>query len=207
MKVPAAKPGASAQELLAQAFAWLKRHEGKYGAVIAAARHAGLHVEAFRVRDRSGNVDKSSRGPAPRLGTEVEMKLREHILACADVACCLTPDAVQKLAKELAKKLRIPQESVGGRAWREGFMYRHPMLTVRMPQLLESYRATAVSTPNMARYFEVLWNAVKDVLPTNIYNYDEAAVSLRNLREAVCNSRARGNARALTALSRRLSHS
>ena len=112
-----------------------------------------------------------------------------------------------KLAKELAKKLRIPQESVGGRAWREGFMYRHPMLTVRMPQLLESYRATAVSTPNMARYFEVLWNAVKDVLPTNIYNYDEAAVSLRNLREAVCNSRARGNARALTALSRRLSHS
>jgi hypothetical protein len=83
--VPAAKPGASAQELLAQAFAWLKRHEHKYGAVIAAARHAGLNLEAFRVHYyfffRSGNVDKTSHGPAPRLGSEVEIKLREDTRA------------------------------------------------------------------------------------------------------------------------------
>lgn len=172
---------------LQKGFAYVRKHKAKHGSIKEGAKRAGMPYNTFYDRWMAGQKPGPTfHGPPPALGRDTEQALVDHVFACAEVAMCLPVLLVCAMARQLAEKLKIKTNVTWGDKWFAGFRRRHPSITVRQPQLIESFRLTAVSSMNMSNYFEVLGKATKDVPPEKIWNMDESGISLRNTRSKVC---------------------
>ena len=184
-KKMAAKKSNSKEALIQKGFAHVDKHRGAFGSVAKGARIACMAYHTFRDRYEKRYSGVTFYGPPPVLGRDTEQVLHDYVVSCAQVAMCLTVAIICEIAQQLADKLKVKTKIKYGRTWLKGFMQRQPGLAKRQPQLCESFRFTAVSSPNMENYFRVLGEAIKDVPPEKIWNMDESGISLRNTRSTV----------------------
>ena len=98
-----------------------------------------MPIETLR-RHVNGSVDLHCKpGSATVLTEEEEEKLAEYLIQMADMGFGVTREGVMGMAFTIVTKSQRAHpfnKGTAGRAWFEGFMRRHPKLTVRSPQPL-----------------------------------------------------------------------
>ena len=103
------------------------------------SRLYNVPVETLR-RRVTGAVQMGCRpGPATVLTEEEEDKLCQYLLQMAEMGFGLTREDVTRIAYSIAERSHQPhpfKEGRAGHGWFEGFMSRHPKLTIRTPQPL-----------------------------------------------------------------------
>ena len=88
-----------------------------------------------------------------------EEKLASYVVAMSDMGFGLTREDVQVTAfriVELSGHQHPFTNGMAGRAWMDGFLHRHPKLTLRTPQALSYSRAYNATKEVLADYFAKL---------------------------------------------------
>ncbi|XP_043215542.1 uncharacterized protein LOC122378496 [Amphibalanus amphitrite] len=96
----------------------------------------------------------------------------------------LTAENVRMIAYEFAKKMglktRFSKDSrMAGKDWLQGFLKRHPDLSIRSPEATSMARAVGFNRPQVERFFTIY----KEVLdadnygPAKVWNMDETGIS------------------------------
>ena len=149
-----------------------------------AAREFDLPVATLK-RRVDGLVALDGRpGPPTILTKQEEDKLCEYCFLMADMGFGLTIEAVRSVAYRIAEASGRPhpfKKGIAGRDWYEGFVKRHPTLSLRKPEALSYARAKNASAKVVDDFFAKL-AAVYSRLgllnkPTQIFNADETGVS------------------------------
>lgn len=147
-------------------------------------------VPRSTIQDRiSGRTKEQPRkvGPEPILGVDGEKKVVDWII---DLAKCGIPvskevllETVTKLIKDIGKEDKFP-EGRPGQTWYQGFLRRHPEISLREPEGINKARE-AVKESSIRKWFTELEyflteRGMADVLkdPDRILNGDETGVSL-----------------------------
>ena len=109
-----------------------------------AAREHGVPVTTLKRRvDRHVSV-AARPGPSTILTCEEEEKLCNYCLDMADMGYELTTEDVRAVAYRIAESSGRPHpfnKGSAGREWYEGFLRRHPKLSLRKPEALSYARA------------------------------------------------------------------
>lgn len=128
------------------------------------------------------NPESRKMGPATIFSKTEEDLLVTWITSMAKSGFPISKDiflsSASKLAKELKKNFK---NNMPGRKWYEGFLRRHPELSLRTPQNLTMSRASVKKIQIRRRFIEVyefleaadLTTVLQD--PTRIFNADESA--------------------------------
>lgn len=115
-----------------------------------------------------------------------EQSLVDYILKMSDVGLGLTKaDACQLILDIVADGRRHPwAHSPPGRDFWEGFMRRHPEVSMRSNEKLVKQRAQMDNPAILGDYMDKLEAVMKlhNFEPSNIYNVDETKVEMRPLR-------------------------
>lgn len=74
------------------------------------------------------------------------------------------------------REVKVFKDNLPGADWLKGFLVRNPVLSQRFAENVKRTRA-AVDEPMLRSFFENLSNELKDVSPTNIWNFDETNLS------------------------------
>jgi hypothetical protein len=182
------------------AFNTVDASENERGVKSRAAHNLGvskpLFTYHFKRYKEQGVLPQPKVGAPTRLPPEVEAEL---VLWAEDLLPKhASPERgdLQKKAKQLAEKHGIDPQTVGGEKWIRLFLNRHQHLTLKWPQQVEAVRATATSTSNLTAFYENVASQFKyyppstldawcTVDPNRVYNMDECAVSLKNMRNKV----------------------
>jgi hypothetical protein len=162
------------------AFAWLEVHAKERGAFEKARKVLGVSVNTLKARYASGNAGATKKGPAPRLGAEVESVIVDWVKLAHETGCSVPVEAMCNKAREIARKLGVDPKSVGGEDWRRLFFRRHPELSVRQSQLIGLERLLSLNPEAVQRYFDILAIASEGVAPGDKYIMDETNVELRD---------------------------
>ena len=96
-------------------------------------------------------------GPATILTEEEEDHLASYLKQMSEMGYGLSRETVMRLAFTIVDKAQRKHPFKGetaGRAWFDGFIRRHPKLTIRSPQPL-SYSRALCSNPDTLRDFLV----------------------------------------------------
>lgn len=117
----------------------------------------------------------------PVFTNEQEALLAEHLLKMDRIFFGLTTESLQKLAYDFAEMNSISHSFVNGRAgrgWIEGFMRRHPELTLRTPEPTSVARAVGFNRPQVERFFHLLRNLCirHSFRAQDIFNCDETGL-------------------------------
>ena len=155
------------------------------GGLREASRTYNVPIETLR-RRVAGKVTLDCRpGPDTILTHEEEDVLAHYVLKMADMGYGLGREDVMRVAFQIVQKSgrKHPfKEGKAGRCWMDGFMGRHPKLTLRAPQPLSFARATAASDEAMKSFFEKLGGVLSKLnllaKPMQIYNVDETGVNI-----------------------------
>ena len=150
-----------------------------------AARQYNVPVETLR-RRVIGIVDMDCKpGPSTVLTASEEEKLSSYVVTMSDMGFGLSREDVQVMAfrlVELSGRRHPFSNGMAGRAWMDGFLHRHPRLTLRTPQALSYNRAFNATKEVIDDYFGKLGAicARLNILskPMQIYNIDEVGVSI-----------------------------
>ncbi|KAJ8911596.1 hypothetical protein NQ315_003977 [Exocentrus adspersus] len=115
-------------------------------------------------------------GGQPVLDRECENLLLNALQTCAEWGFPLKPINIREIVQQFLNKRGITerrfQDNLPGEGWFNGFMARHPELTIKMAENTKRVRA-AVTYESIEEYFRNLRDAMKDVPPQNCVNYDE----------------------------------
>lgn len=161
------------------AFEWLDGHSGERGAFGVASKVLGVSVNTLKARYAVRYSGPTRKGPAPRLGTEVENVLVDWIKLAHQTACSVPMEVLRSKAREIARKLGIDEDSVGGVTWLTLFFGRHKELSVRQSQLIGVERLVSLNPEAVTRYFDILDIASQGVAPGDKWIMDETNVELR----------------------------
>ena len=112
-------------------------------------------------------------------------ELESYIKKAADIYFGLSPKDVRVLAFQCAKKFNIKMPSTweekecAGSDWLNGFLKRHPSLSIRVPEPTSLARATSFNRENVKNFFEKLVEVMGryKFTPNDIWNVDETGVS------------------------------
>ena len=109
-----------------------------------------------------------------------ENELEAFLLGCAQIGYGKTRSEVLLIVQKTLKERGIIRQVSNG--WWEGFLRRHPKLTLRTPACLAKARAHATDDKVMDQYFSILdealtENELKDK-PLQVFNIDETGVPL-----------------------------
>lgn len=130
------------------------------GGLREAARLYNVPVETLR-RRVEGKVQLHCRpGPPTVLTVEEEARLAEYLVVRADMGFGLTRDDVMGMAFAIVEKAQRKhpfKSGHAGRGWYEGFMARHPKLSLRTPQALSYCRASSSEKKTIEDFFAKLW--------------------------------------------------
>ena len=162
------------------AFAWLDTHADERGAFEKARKVLGVSVNTLKARYASRDAGATKKGPAPRLGAEVESVIVDWIKLAHETGCSVPVETLCNKAREIARKLGVDPKSVGGDMWRKLFFRRHPELSVRQSQLIGLERLLSLNPEAVQRYFDILAIASAGVAPGDKYIMDETNVELRD---------------------------
>lgn len=150
-----------------------------------AARQYDLPVETLRRRVTGAVSMNCKPGPATVLSAEDEEKLASYIVKMSEMGFGLTREDVQVKAfrlVELSGRQHPFRNGMAGRAWLDGFLQRHPKLTLRTAQSLSHSRAFNATREVIDDYFAKLgaMYARLNILtkPMQIYNVDEVGISV-----------------------------
>jgi hypothetical protein len=157
----------------------------EHSSLRAASRLYNVPIETLR-RRVSGQVDIECRpGPQTVLNKDEESRLEEYCIEMADRGFGLSREDVMRFAYQIAEKMKKPhpfQNNTAGRGWYEGFLSRHPRLSLRSSQPLSRCRAMCSNKDIIADFFAKL-GALCGRLnlftkPMQIYNVDETGVNI-----------------------------
>ena len=150
------------------------------------ARLYNVPLETLRRRVK-GMVTMDCR-PGPKTvltDEEEESKLAQYLLEMCDMGYGLNREGVMGLAYSIVERTRRPhpfKNGSAGRAWFEGFLRRHPKLTIRSPQSLSYCRAVSATKDTISDFFGKLgslYGKLNLVLkPMQIFNCDETGITI-----------------------------
>ena len=113
-----------------------------------------------------------------------ESELESYIKKAADIYFGLSPEDVRVLAFQCAKKFNIKsstweEKECAGSDWLNGFLKRHPSLSIRVPEPTSFPRATSSNRENVENFFDKLAEVMDryKFTPNDIWNVDETGVS------------------------------
>ena len=149
------------------------------------SRLYNVPVETLR-RRVTGTVEVGCRpGPATVLTDEQEDRLSLYLIQMSEIGFGLTRDDIMRLAFSIAEKTHRQHPFKGekaGRGWFDGFMSRHPKLTIRKPQPLSYCRALCSNKDTIEEFFGKLGSLYGRLnliaKPMHIFNADETGVSV-----------------------------
>ena len=133
--------------------------------------------------NRNGPAGKP--GPPTILTAGEEQSLVEHVLLMSNVGLGLTKlDVSRKVLRIVDDGRKHPWKEAGqmpGRDWWEGFLRRHPEISMRSNEKLEKARAKMDNPNVLGDFFDKLEAAIREheVVAANIYNMDETKVEGR----------------------------
>lgn len=118
------------------------------------------------------------------LSEEMEALLQEYLLNCSNMFHGLTPKSLRRLAYEYAIKnqCQLPhawtETKMASEDWYDGFMRRHPTLSLRRPEATSLARMTAFNPTNVANVFDKLKMVLTKYQFTagDIFNLDEVSL-------------------------------
>ena len=130
------------------------------------ARLYNLPVESLR-RRVVGSVELDCRPGLPTVLTEEEEeRLAAYLIQMSEMGYGISREGVMGLAYTIVEKSKRSHpfhEGSAGRAWFEGFMRRHPKLTIMSPQPLSYCRALCSNKDTIMDFFgklgSILWKA------------------------------------------------
>ncbi|KAI4463171.1 hypothetical protein MML48_4g00008076 [Holotrichia oblita] len=118
--------------------------------------------------------------------TDEELQLENYIKKCSDMNYGLSYVDIEKLAFQFARALphcKIPpewQEAQKAKlGWRQGFMKRHPTLSLRKPESTSLSRSIAFNKHKINQFFDNYLHVLQRYKFTSdkIYNLDETGVT------------------------------
>lgn len=158
--------------------------EGKLSVREAAQKYS---IPKSTVHDHSSSKVKevSRPGPAPVLTTGEEKELVNWIITMAEVGYGQCRQQVCTIVKRILDNNARPNpfpNNLPGKDWWYAFLKRHPEISLRTPQALESYRAKACTPTAIATWYTDFeqFLTTHDLVdkPTKIWNCDESGFSL-----------------------------
>ena len=110
-----------------------------------------------------------------------ESEFESYFKNPADIYFVLSPKDVRVLAFQCAKKFNIKMPSTweekecAGSDWLNGFLKRHPSLSIRVPEPTSLARATSFNRENVKNFFDKLAEVMDryKLTPNDIWNVDE----------------------------------
>ena len=172
----------------------------KYGVKSSEAERLGisrmLYNYHFQRYEENGTLPKGSVGPPTRLPREAEQSLADWVMKCVENKTPVLPCQLQAMAKKVAVEWNVDPNTVGGEKWTTGFMRRFPLLTKRLPQQVEQIRVLAATTTTFEIFYDNLsitfplfppppGKLYLTVNPEKVYNMDETAIMMKNMRSKV----------------------
>lgn len=150
-----------------------------------AARAYHVPVETLR-RRATGQVSLDCRsGPSTTLTKEEEKALAEYCIKMSDIGFGLGREDVMRAAFAIVEKSGRPhsfKNGMAGRGWWEGYMRRHPRLSLRKPQPLSVARACASTDEVIKAFFEKLGGIYCRLnllsKPMLVFNCDETGITV-----------------------------
>ena len=150
-----------------------------------AARLYNVPIETLRRRVNGSVKFGCKPGPPTVLTEEEEDRLADYLIKMSEMGFGLLRDGVMGMAFNIVSKSQRPhpfKNGSAGRAWFDGFIRRHPHLTIRSPQPLSYSRAVCANEETIHDFFGKLGalygrlNLVSK--PMQIYNCDETGVTI-----------------------------
>ena len=150
-----------------------------------ASQHFG--VPRSTIQDRlSGRVEVGiSPGKQPVFSKDVEDRLAEKIKGAASMGMGLSRQQIIAKAAQLARTMKIKtpfKNGIPGKDWVDGFLRRHPDLSLRSPSPLSTVRCRMLNKVVTQKYFDHLSQIIADNQlhdkPHAIWYMDETSVSL-----------------------------
>lgn len=127
----------------------------------------------------------STRGPPTILTAAEEKKLADWALEMSRIGYGRTKEQILLAVQQIVAADKRPTPFTGGRPgnkWWLGFLKRHETLTMRMPENLDSYRATACTKERLSKWYDDFrqfldLHDIRDD-PRKFWNADESGFSL-----------------------------
>ena len=141
------------------------------------------------LKRRHLGINKNAKGSSKILGSytavfsaDIERELVQYILTMEGMMFGITCKEVRGLAFEMAERNNIPhpfKNGVAGKDWLQGFMSRHPELSLRQPEATSAARAHGFNRQSVNRFFDLLTALVEEhnFPPDKIYNVDETGMT------------------------------
>ena len=130
-------------------------------------------------------MDLFGGGHKTALPRHVEDEMAKCLRVLASWGLGLIKDELLDLVADYVKTCKIDTPFVEGRPgsdWYQGFLRRHPTLSLRKPEQLTSSRAKATKKEIVDQWFELLGKTLKELdienKPAQIYNVDETGLPL-----------------------------
>lgn len=167
-----------------------------------------------RVNDKNKVLHGSKKGflggSVSVFSEEVESELVNHIKSLESRFFGLTCTDVRKIAFQLAEKLKLKhnfnrEKKAAGWDWLNGFIKRHPTISIRQPEATSLARAQAFNKITIGKYFSSLKNVMDEYnfQPDQIYNVDESGLStVQSRTEKILATKGRKQVGSLTSAER-----
>lgn len=141
---------------------------------------------------------------------EEEQALEEYMLFSSDIYFGVSAVEGRELAFQYAKELKkhIPScwkdENMAGPDWFQGFMRRHPKLSLRKPEATSIARASAFNQENVTKFFDLYDKVTEQIAfqPQNIWNVDETGLTTVHKPDRVVSRRGRKQVGQITSAER-----
>ena len=117
------------------------------------------------------------RGPAAVLSPSKEQQLVDYCIRMCELGLGLTPTALKLKVYDITKSRPTPfRNGIPGQGWMRWWKRRHPELTLRVAQALETARARGLCAANIKSFYDNLESlcTLHNYSPDQIWNCDES---------------------------------
>ena len=117
------------------------------------------------------------RGPPTILSPDEEKQLADYCIRMCEMGQGLTPSALKLKVYDITKSRATPfRDGIPGSGWMRWWKHRHPELTLRVSQALETARARGLCAANIQSFYENLQSllTLHEYGADRIWNCDES---------------------------------
>lgn len=147
----------------------------------------GIKRTTLKRYANDNQCSKKKLGGQTTISLAQENELVSYLKTMESVGFGLTTCQVRSLAYEFCVRNKISNNfdintKLAGKDWLEGFMKRHPSLSLRKPENLSKQRAMNMNVPQVQKFYDLLEHTFEeyhfDDNPMTIYNLDETGFTL-----------------------------